>query len=42
MEREGRTWAHKFSWDNSAMRMEEWLIDKVMKKGEANKENSGK
>jgi glycosyltransferase involved in cell wall biosynthesis len=31
MELEGRKWALKFSWDNSAMRMEEWLVEKVMK-----------
>jgi glycosyltransferase involved in cell wall biosynthesis len=31
MEEEGRKWALRFSWDNSAMRMEEWLAEKVMK-----------
>ncbi len=31
MGHEGRKWALKFSWDNSAMRMEEWLTEKVMK-----------
>lgn len=32
MEQEGRKWALKFSWDNSAMRMEKWLQEKVMKR----------
>jgi glycosyltransferase involved in cell wall biosynthesis len=32
MEQEGRKWALRFSWDNSAMRMEEWLLEKVMKR----------
>ena len=31
MEQAGRQWAQKFSWDNSAVRMEEWLREKVMK-----------